>query len=177
MRLGEQRQPVLNLVNANGSPRDFNGSLAQNKSALDTWLAGANATNMAYMLSAQLAATWLNVTVLNVSADTLIHLPTLAAWSGNGQGGGLAGNLFGNGTWTVTGNLVRLGDVIANANALLLSTSGNIPAGHPLRAYAEALKNVCDGVNNNLSIAFVGLGSWTDLNFNGVIDPGELGTW
>ena len=35
--------------------------LGQNKTALHDWLLNANATNMAYMLSAQLAAMELNV--------------------------------------------------------------------------------------------------------------------
>ena len=44
---------ALHLVNANGSPRDFTSSLSNNKSALNSFLLGANATNMANMLSAQ----------------------------------------------------------------------------------------------------------------------------
>ena len=105
----------------------------------------------------------------------MIYLPALAAWGGNSQGGGLAGNLFSNGTWSISANFVRLGDVIDNAHTLL-GTNPTILAGDPFRAYAEALKIVCDGFNNNLNIAFVGLGSWNDINNNGVIDPGE-GIW
>jgi len=52
---------ALCLRNADGSDRDFTQSLSQNKTALKNWLLGATATNMAYMLSAQLAATVLNV--------------------------------------------------------------------------------------------------------------------
>ena len=47
--------------NANGGPQDFASSLANNKTALNTWCLNATATNMAYMLSAQLAAMELNV--------------------------------------------------------------------------------------------------------------------
>jgi hypothetical protein len=52
---------ALNLRNANGSNRDFTGTLSQNKSALASWLLNATAVNMAYMLSAQLAATYLDL--------------------------------------------------------------------------------------------------------------------
>ncbi len=52
---------ALHLRNADGSERDFAGSLSANKTALAQWLQGANATNMAYMLSAQLVATRLGV--------------------------------------------------------------------------------------------------------------------
>src|SRR5207249_4529150 len=38
---------ALHLRNANGSDRDFTGTLAQNKTALSSWLLSANATNMA----------------------------------------------------------------------------------------------------------------------------------
>ena len=150
--------------------------LASAKVALESWLAGANATNMTYMLSAQLAATWLNVNVLGVSGGTMIHVGTLSMWSGNGQGAALATNL---GSLVSSTGFVKLSDIINSANALL-GTNGSILSGNALRAYAEALKDVCDGFNNNLSIAVIGLViGWTDTNFNGVLDPGEglLGSW
>jgi hypothetical protein len=51
----------LCLVNADGTDRDFLGTLIINKKNLNIWLLDAKATNMAYMLSAQLAATKLSV--------------------------------------------------------------------------------------------------------------------
>ena len=46
------------LRNANGMDRDFNESTLDNKKkALNSWILSANATNMAYMLSAQMTAT------------------------------------------------------------------------------------------------------------------------
>jgi hypothetical protein len=49
------------LRNANGSNRDFTqATLGQKKSAYKNWLLSANATNMAYMLSAQMSATYLS---------------------------------------------------------------------------------------------------------------------
>ena len=64
---------AFSLRNANGSDRDFLGSLASNKSALASWLQGANATNMAYMLSAQLTATQLSVAHGFTNANTLVQ--------------------------------------------------------------------------------------------------------
>ena len=60
----------LNLRNADGS--DFNpNTTAQFK----TWLSKATATNMAYMLSAQLAAMALNVFNGNVPGSALVYAP------------------------------------------------------------------------------------------------------
>jgi len=49
------------LRNADGSNRDFTASTVINKKNLNTWILDAKATNMAYMLSAQLTATQLSV--------------------------------------------------------------------------------------------------------------------
>jgi len=49
------------LRNADGTDRDFTSSLIINKKNLNTWILDAKATNMAYMLSAQLTATTLSV--------------------------------------------------------------------------------------------------------------------
>jgi protocatechuate 3,4-dioxygenase beta subunit len=49
------------LVNADGSVRDFTGTLAENKAAFVTWLHNAAGVNMAYLLSAQVAAMKLSV--------------------------------------------------------------------------------------------------------------------
>lgn len=51
----------LHLGNFDGSARDFTAALNINKKNLNTWLLDASAKNMAYMLSAQLAATKLSV--------------------------------------------------------------------------------------------------------------------
>lgn len=51
----------LCLVNEDGSDRNFAGTLIVNKKNLNIWLLDAKAKNMAYMLSAQLAATELSV--------------------------------------------------------------------------------------------------------------------
>ncbi|UCD30158.1 MAG: hypothetical protein JSV03_06725, partial [Planctomycetota bacterium] len=69
---------ALNLVDADGNP--FNPGTYND---LDIWLQGANATNMAYMLSAQLAAMKLNVMAeeepaiveIFVDGDALVYAP------------------------------------------------------------------------------------------------------
>lgn len=182
----------LNLRKANGDPYNVpTGPFTTAYNSFRTWLLDATATNMAYMLSAQLAATVLNTTVdidsstpgvqTAVDPNALIYVPGLNSWSSNPQGANLLGNLYSNGTWTTSGNFVKLSEVISNANALL-ALSGSILAGNTLRVYAEALKIVLDGVNNSNAnnpsspgpICVVGLAAWHDDNENGVIDPGEI---
>ncbi len=156
-----------NLRNANGNqfdPADYK--------AFRTWLLNATATNMSYMLSAQYAAAWLNVNKLGVDDDTMIHVGTLSLWAGNVQGAALVTNL---GTLVSPTGFVRLGDVMAAANTLL-GTNGSILAGDPLRPYAEALKVVLDGFNNNLTISVAGLTGWND-DGDGIMESGEFGTW
>jgi hypothetical protein len=105
------------LVNANGTIHTFTNQY----SAFRTWLLGANATNMAYMLSAQLAALKLNVYNGNVdgfafdlcSHNTVNNLITAACDSMTGPG-----------------------------NQLVL-------AGNPSRPGQEMLKNCIDAINNN----------------------------
>lgn len=105
------------LVNANGTIHTFTNSY----SLFRTWLLGANATNMAYMLSAQLAALKLNVYAGNVdgnafdlcSHNTVNNLITAACDSMTGPG-----------------------------NQLVL-------AGNPSRPGQEMLKNCIDAINNN----------------------------
>ena len=60
----------LNLRNSDGTNFD-----PANYATFRTWLLGGNATNMAYMLSVQLAAMELNVFNGFVSADALIYAP------------------------------------------------------------------------------------------------------
>jgi hypothetical protein len=102
---------ALNLVN--GGP--FTPiSAAQ----VRTWLLAATATNMAYMLSAQLAAMELNV------------------WNGV-----VDGNAF----YIPYGGTINT--LMAAADAAL-AADGYTPAGDPNRAYQETLKNYLDALNN-----------------------------
>jgi len=110
----------LHLVNADGTPRDFTAALNVNKKNLNTWILGAKAVNMSYMLSAQLAATKLSVnhgyTTTYVIVDTT------------------------NGPMDVL-------QFIAYADSLL-ATDGYAVAGDPNRAEQERVKNILDKINN-----------------------------
>ena len=108
----------LHLVNANGSAFNPN-SAGQVKS----WLNNATATNMAYMLSAQLAAMVLNV-----------------------RHGFVNGNNF-----AVCAG-VTINQLIINADALL-AADGFTPTGDPNRAAQEAAKNCLDSLNNGGFVA------------------------
>ena len=113
----------LNLRKANGT--DFDPT---NYAGFRTWLLSANATNMAYMLSAQLAAMELNVFNGKVSGGALIYAP-----------GTSSANPLG---------FATVNAVMAEANAEL-GLHGLVLADSPYRAYQEALKNALDNANNN----------------------------
>jgi hypothetical protein len=115
----------LNLRNADGT--NFNPA---SYSAFRTWLLNANATNMAYMLSAQLAAMELNVFNGKVNGGALIYAP-----------GTTSANALG---------FATVNAVMAEANAEL-GLHGLTLAGSPYRAYQEALKNALDKANNNMT--------------------------
>lgn len=107
----------LNLRNADGS--HFNPA---SYTAFRTWLLSANATNMAYMLSAQLAAMELNV---------------------------LNNFVNGNGFYVPAGKTVN--QIMTEANTSL-GTDGLTLAGHPQRAYQEQRKNWLDQLNNGAGL-------------------------
>lgn len=108
----------LNLRNANGT--DFNPG---NYTQFRTWLLNANATNMAYMLSAQLSAMELNVLNGFVSSSAMVYAPNC-------------------------GNFVTIGNLM-NASNVELGLHGLTLAGSPYRSYQECLKNSLDNANNN----------------------------
>jgi hypothetical protein len=108
---------AMNLRNANGTAFD-----PTNYAGFRTWLLNGTATNMAYMLSVQLAAMRLNVEAGFVSGSAY-YVP---------YGG------------TVT-------ELIDQANALL-GADGYTPAGDPNRAAQETLKNFLDELNNGAGV-------------------------
>jgi hypothetical protein len=116
----------LNLRNANGS--DF---VASSLTAFKNWLLNGNATNMAYMLSVQLAAMSMNVAEGWVNPSALVYAP------------GCTGIVNINGFATI-------GDVMAAANTSLLTNNVTVASG-ATRTYQEALKNALDKANNNLN--------------------------
>jgi hypothetical protein len=121
---------TLCLRNASGTHHVFpvSGNCNSGRSDLHDWLLGANATNMAYMLSAQLAAMELNVRHNKVDGNALVY---------TGGCGGLA-------------NFITVNALMTAANAELCLHNVTM-AGSPFRAYQECLKNVLDKANNNLN--------------------------
>jgi len=116
---------ALNLRNANGTA--FNPT---SYSAFRTWILNATATNMAYMLSAQLAAMELNVLNGKVNGGSYIYAP--GTTSANGFG------------------FATVSAVMAEANTEL-GLHGLVLSGSPYRSHQEALKNALDKANNNLN--------------------------
>ena len=115
----------LNLRNADGT--DFDPATYQE---LDNWLQAANATNMAYMLSAQLAAMELNVLAEFVDDGALVYAP--GTDSANAAG------------------FASISDLMSEAN-IELGTHGTALSGDDWRDYQEALKNALDAANNNVN--------------------------
>lgn len=95
---------------------------------LSAWLLSGRATNMAYMLSVQMAAAWLNTTAGGVPSSSLVHAP-----------GAIGANAAG---------FIALGSLIDEANDSLAANPVT-RAGMPQRTYQELLKNALDASNNN----------------------------
>jgi YD repeat-containing protein len=111
---------ALNLVRADGSRAAPFASV----DAYAAWLRQANATNMAFMLSAQLVATYNSVAVGNVSRNCRLHHPVL-------------GNL-------TIDQLMALAVASLATDPLTLS-------GHAARAFQTQLKDALDAANNNVN--------------------------
>lgn len=126
MNDGGTMAPELALLSGlclrNGSGADYNPTTY---ASFRDWLLKATATNMAYMLSAQLAAMELNVESGGVAGGSILYAP--------GCGG-----------------FVSVNDLMTAANAALCA-DGNTPDGDPNRALQECLKNALDRGNNNLN--------------------------
>lgn len=116
---------ILHLRNADGS--EFSPFTYDQ---FNTWLKNANATNMAYMLSAQLAVLFLNYEAGYIKWDSYLYTPGCGT--------------FGEGNFSHWYNLYYT--VYYN-----LWSYGYTPAGHLQRSYQECLKNALDNANNNLS--------------------------
>jgi len=99
-----------------------------------TWLLSATATNMSYMLSAQLAAMELSVEAGNVSDSSLVYAPGLLPFA---PITGLSATGF-----------ISVNDLMTAANTAL-GADGYTPAGDSNRAFQGALKNALDAANNN----------------------------
>lgn len=120
----------LNLRNASGANYD-----PSSYTTFRSWLLSATATNMAYMLSAQLAAMELNVREGFVSGSALVYAPGVSGTNANG--------------FITVDDLMAAADAALGANGLVLS-------GSPDRAAQEALKNALDDGNNNRNFVQAG---------------------
>ncbi|HLE56329.1 MAG TPA: hypothetical protein VJB15_04535 [Rhodothermia bacterium] len=113
---------ALNLRKANGDPFD-----PANYAAFRTWILNATAVNMAYMLSAQLAAIELNVEAGFVAGGSIV--------------------------WNSCTGFVTINDLMDDANTSLgsywLTTADGLHSDQ--RANQECLKNTLDDANNNLN--------------------------
>jgi pullulanase-like protein/SdrD B-like protein/type IX secretion system substrate protein len=113
----------FSLRNADGS--DFDPYTYQQ---LTTWLKGANAKNMTYMLSSQLAAMFLNIQLGYVTYDRYIYTPGCTYW----------------------GNFMNVYSLIWYTNYYLMNKT-SADGKDPERGYLECLKNAFDNANNNLT--------------------------
>ena len=129
----------LCLRNASGIDTNFtNPNIANNKTALHDWLLSANATNMAYMLSAQLTAMELNVRHAFVNGTALVFGgDCVKAYQQSGQ-------LLGSNGFITVNDLMT-----AAANELC--AHGYTPSGNQFRAFQECMKTTLDQANNNVN--------------------------
>ncbi|MCX8183366.1 MAG: hypothetical protein N3F08_02980 [Crenarchaeota archaeon] len=97
-------------------------------SELRSWLLSANAVNMAYMLSVQLAAMALNVEAGFVRGDAVVYAPGVKPGT----------------------DFLTINELIDRAN-YSLGLDGDTPSGDPYRVYQELIKNALDAANNNLN--------------------------
>jgi hypothetical protein len=114
----------LYLVDGKGS--DFNPT---SYTQFKNWLLAADATNMSYMLSAQMAATALNVRCAGMDGNASVAHP-------------------------LTGAPVKISALIAEANTFL-ATNKNTRSAGAARDTATAYKNAFDNLNNNRVFAVV----------------------
>src|SRR5262249_32317864 len=143
----------LHLRNADGSLliKDMDPSLAL--ATFQKWLTSGNANNMANMLSAQLAGTWLNAYAYDngstkINKDSYIDIYAVSLSSA------LIGQLQAPGHVDADKNgFVKIQDCIDAAAALLGTDAGkSTVAASDLRTYEEALKDIFDAINNNQKI-------------------------
>lgn len=114
---------LRNAIGNDVNPSDY--------SSFKSWILKATATNMAYMLSAQLAAMELNVESGQVADSAVVYAPGC-----------------GDSTLNSTGNFITINGLMATANTQLCINAITL-AGNPERSDQECLKNALDAGNNN----------------------------
>jgi len=122
------------LRNANGTIyTDGTGSFSN----FSSYLLNANATNMAYMLSAQYITMALNVAHGNVSGTSLVYCPGCSGANSNGF-------------ITTSGLLSEVETQLAYCGTSTLGFSPCVVgSSSPLRTYWQALETALDNANNN----------------------------
>lgn len=128
---------ALNLRNANGTDFAISQPGLNGYKQYNSWLLKADATNMAYMLSAQLSAMELNFKYGKVNGNAIIYAPGTNSANDANNGPLLQG-------------FATVNDVMNEANTEL-GLHGLTKMGSPYRSYQEALKNALDRGNNNLN--------------------------
>jgi len=131
---------TLYLRDAKG--RDFNPTSTK---GFANWILKATTANMAYMLSAQLAAMELNVRHSYVSSSALVYAPDLLAFGTAGLNGL---------------GFISINDLMAAA-AGEIQAHGMTDSTSPYRSYQDALKNALDDANNNKSFVQSSAGPFT----------------
>ncbi|MCW3095726.1 MAG: hypothetical protein JWL77_1344 [Chthonomonadaceae bacterium] len=142
----------LNLRNgagANFDPASYNSNPAS--TAFRPWLLSATATNMAYMLSAQMSAMY-----LNVNAQRTLNGVTGIFDKGGVQVGGVNGSglIFVGGGYGNAFGFMTVNQLLGLANSSL-GANGYTVAASPTRTYQELLKTALDNGNNNRNV-FIG---------------------
>jgi hypothetical protein len=144
------------VVNANGIYQNF--STAASYSAFKSWLGGATATNMSYMLSAQLAAMYENVhggttgpngTRIPVNPGALVNVANLPAAYAVPTGCALPA--------ITKGGFAAVGDLM-NAASCSVSKVPTALSVSPYRSYEEWLKNQLNAANNDTTFVQVPTG-------------------
>jgi hypothetical protein len=124
------------------------GTFTTSYTSFSSWLQGANATDMAYMLSAQMATTILDVNYNGLNGNTILVVsPLLKTQPGANVVQCLTGKATG---FTVVNGYgyISVANLIVSANTELAADPYTVASG-AARTYQECLKDLLDQVNNN----------------------------
>lgn len=133
----------------------MNFSSATSYAAFKSWLLNASATNMAYMLSAQLAGMYENINGGTTGPNGTRTPATAGALIYVGPSAGSAPSPCTKPATTASG-FASVGAVMSAASCALSTSAGEVTIkGSSTRAYEEWLKNALDAANNNNSFVQV----------------------
>jgi hypothetical protein len=141
------------LVDANGQyvPLSFFSTYAN----VQSYLLNATATNMAYMLSAQLLTTEFNILLGRVDPTEQISVAQVTIPStGQFMSSSLEQSLKNHGVTASVGGVVTIQTLLTDAIAELMVAPYTVVSGDA-RSYEEALKDCFDAINNNELAIFV----------------------